>query len=118
MTDEPEWMAWAWKLQAIAQAGLAYSENPYDQQRYREIRELSVEIIHTHTDTDLTRIHDLLASETGYSTPEVDSKRILKPLNPVFFSDRTSPSVDGQEYERADRDVLRGTKEEISRAPF
>lgn len=77
MTDEPKWMAWARKLQAIAQAGLAYSDNPYDLERYREIRDLSVEIVHTHTDIEQTEIVTFFASEMGYPTPKVDVRAAL-----------------------------------------
>ncbi|MBN2545453.1 MAG: NUDIX hydrolase N-terminal domain-containing protein, partial [Spirochaetes bacterium] len=36
-------MKWAEKLQSIAQAGITYSTDQYDIERFQEIRELSVE---------------------------------------------------------------------------
>lgn len=38
---EPKWLEWAKKLQAIAQNGLTYSENPYDLERYKVIRAIA-----------------------------------------------------------------------------
>jgi ADP-ribose pyrophosphatase YjhB (NUDIX family) len=67
-----KWLEWATRLQSIAQAGLTFGENQYDLDRYRQIRKLSVEIMHEYTDMSFEKIIDLFASETGYQTPKVD----------------------------------------------
>jgi ADP-ribose pyrophosphatase YjhB (NUDIX family) len=67
-----KWLEWATELQSIAQAGLTFTENQYDIDRYKKIRDLSVKIIHEYTDIDHTKIINLFASETGYQTPKVD----------------------------------------------
>jgi len=67
-----KWLKWATELQAIAQAGLTFSENQYDSDRYQKIRDLSVEIIQEHTDIDNAKIKNFFASEKGYQTPKVD----------------------------------------------
>jgi ADP-ribose pyrophosphatase YjhB (NUDIX family) len=67
-----KWLEWATELQSIAQAGLTFGENQYDRDRYQQIRDLSVEILHEYTDMDHSKIRDLFASETGYQTPKVD----------------------------------------------
>jgi len=67
-----KWLMWATELQSIAQAGLTFGENQYDRDRYQQIRDLSVEILHEYTDMDHNKIRDLFASETGYQTPKVD----------------------------------------------
>jgi len=67
-----KWLEWATELQSIAQAGLTFTENQYDIDRYQKIRDLSVNIIHEYTDLDQTKIRNLFASETGYQTPKVD----------------------------------------------
>ena len=41
---EPNWLEWAKKLQAIAQNGLTYSENPFDIERYQQIRQIAAQI--------------------------------------------------------------------------
>ncbi len=33
-----KWLDWGQKLQAIAQNGLTYSENPFDIERYKQLR--------------------------------------------------------------------------------
>ena len=67
-----KWLEWATKLQSIAQSGLTFGENQYDLDRYQQIRDLSVEILHEYTDLKHEKIRDLFASETGYQTPKVD----------------------------------------------
>jgi ADP-ribose pyrophosphatase YjhB (NUDIX family) len=67
-----KWLQWASELQSIAQAGLTFSTENYDRDRYQKIRTLSVEILNEYTDVDYNKIRDLFASETGYQTPKVD----------------------------------------------
>jgi ADP-ribose pyrophosphatase YjhB (NUDIX family) len=67
-----KWLEWATELQSIAQAGLTFGENQYDRDRYQQIRDLSVDILHQYTEMDHNKIRDLFASETGYQTPKVD----------------------------------------------
>lgn len=67
-----KWLEWTTKLQSIAQAGLTFGENQYDLDRYQQIRNLSVEILHEYTGISNEKIRDLFASETGYQTPKVD----------------------------------------------
>jgi ADP-ribose pyrophosphatase YjhB (NUDIX family) len=67
-----KWLEWATRLQSIAQAGLTFGQNQYDLDRYKQIRTLSVEILHEYTGINNEKIRDLFASETGYQTPKVD----------------------------------------------
>jgi ribosome-interacting GTPase 1 len=66
------WLEWASELQSIAQAGLTFSADKYDLDRYKQIRGIVVEILHEYTDIDHNKIRELFASETGYQTPKVD----------------------------------------------
>lgn len=67
-----KWLEWASELQSIAQAGLTFSADRYDLDRYEKLRSIVVEILHEYTEIDNTKIRDLFASETGYQTPKVD----------------------------------------------
>ena len=69
---DTKWLEWATRLQSIAQSGLTFGENQYDLDRYQQIRDLSVEIMHEYTDVKHEKIINLFASETGYQTPKVD----------------------------------------------
>src|SRR3954464_13863883 len=67
----------AQRLQAIAQAGLAYARIPYDIERYEEIRLLSVKLLQELTDEPYEKILRVFASETGYQTPKVDVRGVV-----------------------------------------
>jgi ADP-ribose pyrophosphatase YjhB (NUDIX family) len=70
--QNPRWLTWAKKLQAIAQIGLTYATDPFDRERYEQIRELSLEMMHEHTGEEPGRLRELFAGETGYQTPKLD----------------------------------------------
>lgn len=72
MNDQPKWLSYAKRLQSIAQAGLEYSKDKYDIERFEEIRDISVEIMNEYTDIETEKIRKLFASETGYQTPKID----------------------------------------------
>lgn len=68
----PKWLAWAQRLQALAQSGLAYCQNPYDIERYEAIRELAAEMVADCANVDPSDVRDLFAGQAGYATPKVD----------------------------------------------
>lgn len=72
-----KWLEWAKQLQAIAQAGLTYSKDVYDIERFEQIRDISVEIMSQYTTTDMSIIKELFANETGYATPKVDIRAVI-----------------------------------------
>ena len=67
----------AQRLQALAQAGLAYATNQYDLERYQEIRSISARLLQELTEEPLEKIIRVFASEDGYQTPKVDVRAVL-----------------------------------------
>jgi len=65
------------RVQAVAHAGLEYSDNKYDIDRYEQVRALSLEIMQGFTDMSLTRLNNGFASEKGYPTPKVDVRGVV-----------------------------------------
>jgi len=86
------WLQIAKELQSIAQAGLTYSENKYDLDRYRQLRELSIKILHEYTDVPIEKIYTLFASEEGYQTPKVDIRSVVFRSGKVLM---VRESIDG-----------------------
>ena len=82
---EPKWLEWAKQLQSIAQAGLTYSKDVYDLERFELIRNISVEILSKQTEIDKTLIKDLFANETGYATPKVDIRAVVFKDNKILM---------------------------------
>ncbi|MCP4359670.1 MAG: NUDIX hydrolase [Chloroflexi bacterium] len=73
MRSQTEWVNWVQQLQAIAQNGLTYCENPYDIERYEQLRTLAAEIAAVYSHNDFVTIHDLFArAQDGYATPKID----------------------------------------------
>jgi ADP-ribose pyrophosphatase YjhB (NUDIX family) len=71
MTD-PDWLTWTREMQAIAQTGLHFTKDPYDRERYEQLRALASRIMAAHTATPAARIESLFAGEQGYATPKLD----------------------------------------------
>jgi ADP-ribose pyrophosphatase YjhB (NUDIX family) len=67
-----KWLDWAQRLQAIAQNGFTYSQNPYDLERYGQVRQIAAEIMATHADVEPGFVCNLFEQEEGYATPKVD----------------------------------------------
>ena len=74
---EPAWLQWVRKLQAIAQNGLLFTENPYDRERYEAIREVAGEMLAAGTGEPLEVIAGMFAAQTGYATPKVDVRGVV-----------------------------------------
>ena len=77
MNLEPKWLDWAKQLQSIAQAGLMYSKDVYDLERFELIRNISVDILAHYTNMVRQVIKDLFASDKGYATPKVDIRTVV-----------------------------------------
>lgn len=75
--DEPAWLEWAKKLQEISQAGLEYSVDVFDRERFEQICEISREIMTNYTEASKEKISDLFTNETGYATPKVDVRAVV-----------------------------------------
>lgn len=75
--SNPKWLEWVQKLQALAQNGLAYSTNPFDIERYQQIRLIAAEMIADKTHRDAGEIESLLKDQAGYATPKVDARGVV-----------------------------------------
>lgn len=71
---DPQWLSWAKRLQAIAQTGLTYSQEPYDTERYEAIREIAAQMMAAGAGAaiDPATLVDCFKREAGYATPKVD----------------------------------------------
>lgn len=77
-----DWIAWAQRLQALAQNGLTFCHDPYDRDRYVEIRDLASHMMAALSDATPDNLNALFAREDGYMTPKVDVRAA------VFRDDR------------------------------
>jgi ADP-ribose pyrophosphatase YjhB (NUDIX family) len=70
--DEPAWLDWAKRLQAMAQTGLTYARDPYDISRYQEIAEISAGMMALGTGAPIEQVRDAFADAVGHATPKLD----------------------------------------------
>lgn len=77
MEHNERWLEWAKELQFLAQAGLTYSKDSFDIERFERIREISAEIISHQSDIPLEKVRDLFCNETGFQTPKLDTRAVI-----------------------------------------
>ncbi len=65
------------RIQALAQSGLHFTENVFDRERYKELRDLSVQLTSAVCDTEPEKIRGLFTNETGFQTPKVDIRSVV-----------------------------------------
>ena len=77
MNHDKKWLDWAIELQALAQAGLFYSKDIYDIERFTRIRQIAAEMIAAPTGLPLGTVKDIFCNETGYQTPKLDCRGVI-----------------------------------------
>ncbi|NUC18636.1 NUDIX hydrolase [Bacillus mycoides] len=80
-----KWIDWVKQIQSIAQAGLTYSKDVYDLERFQQLREISIAMMSHYTKTDWEVVENLFASETGYQTPKVDIRAVIFQNEKLLF---------------------------------
>lgn len=75
--QEYQWLEWAKELQFIAQAGLTYTKDPFDKERFERVREIAAEIMSLQSRLPLAQVKDLFCNETGFQTPKLDTRAAI-----------------------------------------
>lgn len=79
------WLEWAKSIQSIAQIGLTYAKDKFDQQRYSQLRDISIDILNRCTEIGEVKARDLFANETGYQTPKLDVRAAVFSGNKILL---------------------------------
>ena len=77
MNDNKLWLDLIIELQSLAQAGLTYGKDVYDQERYQRIREISAEMMSAITKLPTEQVKGLFCNEIGYQTPKIDTRAVI-----------------------------------------
>ena len=72
MTDSPQWLVLAREIYTLSQAGLTYSGNEYDIQRYKRLQEISAEMLASQSELSEETILQSFSMQSGYATPKID----------------------------------------------
>ena len=78
-------LAWLRRLQSITQAGLTYTRDPYDRQRYEQLQELAAEIAASVAPALDEPWLDIIRAEKGYATPKVDVRAVVEQGGKLLF---------------------------------
>ncbi|WP_133993555.1 NUDIX hydrolase [Dinghuibacter silviterrae] len=73
----PSLLDHAKRIQALAQIGLTYSPNPYDLERYEELREIALQLMHEATGHPLEKLAAHYGDKKEYVTPKVDVRGVV-----------------------------------------
>ncbi len=77
MDQSEKWLEWAIELQAIAQNALTYCEDPFDRERFEQVRAIAADMICHKSDISAEKVTELFCGETGYQTPKLDSRAAI-----------------------------------------
>lgn len=73
------------EIQGLAQAGLAYTENPYDVERYERLRKISAELLAEKSEMSFEKVKSFFCSESGYQTPKIDTRAAIIKDNKILL---------------------------------
>lgn len=68
----PQWIAWAQEIFSLSQAGLTYSQNPFDIERYKRLQEITAEMITSQSELEKESVLESFSMQAGYITPKID----------------------------------------------
>ena len=65
------------EMEAMAQTGLHFSDDPFDRERYSRLRVLAAELLADQSHLSPQDILDWSKAEFGYATPKVDVRAFI-----------------------------------------
>lgn len=74
---EIHWVKYAMELQFLAQAGLTYSKDIFDIERFERIRTIAAEMMHTGSGYPVEYVKSIFCNETGFQTPKLDTRAAI-----------------------------------------
>lgn len=81
----PKWIAWAREIFSLCQAGLAYSKNEFDIERYKRLREISAEMIESQSEVSRETTLESFSMQAGYATPKIDVRGAVVRDNKILL---------------------------------
>ena len=88
MSITTKWFDWSREIFSISQAGLTYSQNEYDIQRYKRLVEITTEIIASQSELSQAAVMESFSMQAGYITPKVDVRGAVMRDGKIWFVDR------------------------------
>lgn len=80
-----KWLEWARRIQSLSQAGLTFSKDAFEIERYEELRNISAEILTEYSGLEMKVVKDIFTHDTGYQTPKVDVRGVVFKDNTILL---------------------------------
>lgn len=77
MKNRDKLLNWAVELQSLAQAGLFYCRDKFDEERFNRIREISAEMLAFKSEISVDDAKKFFCNETGYQTPKIATRAAI-----------------------------------------
>jgi len=71
-TKPSKWIAWAREIFSMSQAGITYSQNEFDIERYKRLQEITAEMIESQAGLSKESVLESFSMQAGYTTPKID----------------------------------------------
>lgn len=81
----PKWIEWAREIFSMSQAGLTYSQNEFDIERYKRLQEISAEMIASQSELSKESVLESFSIQAGYATPKIDVRGAVVHENKILL---------------------------------
>lgn len=68
----PKWLEWAREIYSLSQAGLTFTKNEFDLERYKRLQEIAAEILSSQSELEKEAFLNSFSMQAGYVTPKID----------------------------------------------
>ena len=99
-------LKWATEIDSIAQAGLTYSKDVYDIDRFNQLKNIAADIISESTNLELHKVKEVLFEERWYLTPKVYVRAAIIKENKILCLWQEHPWF--QSWDELPRHMIKG----------
>lgn len=80
-----KWIQWAQEIFSMSQAGLTYSKNEFDIERYKRLQEITAEMIESQSEVSKESALESFSMQAGYITPKIDVRGAVIRENKILL---------------------------------
>ena len=84
-SQTPKWLNWAREIFSLSQAGLTYSGNEFDIERYKRLLEITAEMMASQTEISKETVLKNFSMQVGYVTPKIDVRGAVVRDNKILL---------------------------------
>lgn len=84
-TKPSKWIEWAREIFSLSQAGLTFSRNEFDIERYKRLQEITAEMIESQSEISKESALESFAMQAGYITPKIDVRGAVVRDNKILL---------------------------------